>query len=53
MQKGEKSLFINCRFPDVPVCISEEEVQGYDFVEGEDMREAGERLAASYVNFLF
>lgn len=37
--------------PDVPVCIREDEVGGYDFEDGEDMREAGERLAASYVNF--
>ena len=39
--------------PAVPVCITEDEVAGFDFVEGEDMREAGERLAASYVNFYF
>ncbi len=39
--------------PEVPVCITEEEVRGYDFAEGEDEREVGERLAASYVNFYF
>ena len=37
--------------PDKPVLISEEDLQGYVFEEGEDTREAGERLAASYVNF--
>lgn len=51
--KGRKIIIHKLPIPDVPVCISEEEVQGYDFVEGEDMREAGERLAASYVNFYF
>lgn len=39
--------------PEVPVCITEEEVRGYGFAEGEDEREVGERLAASYVNFYF
>ena len=33
------------------MCITEEELAGFAFEEGEDMREAGERLAASYVNF--
>ena len=37
--------------PKKPVCITEEELNGFEFEEGEDMREAGERLAASYVNF--
>lgn len=39
--------------PDVPVCVTEDELKGYVFEEGEDIREAGERLAASYVNFYF
>ena len=39
--------------PDVPVLIGEEDLEGYEFEEGEDIREAGERLAASYVNFYF
>lgn len=51
--KGRKIMVHKLPIPDVPVCISEEEVAGFDFVEGEDMREAGERLAASYVNFYF
>lgn len=37
--------------PKNPVCITEQELSGFDFEEGEDMREVGERLAASYVNF--
>ena len=37
--------------PDHPVCITAEDLAGYEFEEGEDVREAGERLAASYVNF--
>lgn len=39
--------------PKHPVLIKEEELSGYQFEEGEDEREAGERLAASYVNFYF
>ncbi len=37
--------------PENPICISEEDLQGYTFEEGEDTREVGERLAASYVNY--
>ena len=37
--------------PKNPVCITAEELEGYEFEEGEDVREVGERLAASYVNF--
>lgn len=33
------------------VCITEEELAGFVFEEGEDIRNTGERLAASYVNF--
>lgn len=51
--QGRKIIVHKLPIPDVPVCITEEEVAGFDFVEGEDMREAGERLAASYVNFYF
>lgn len=39
--------------PDVPVCVEESDMEGYEFEAGEDTREAGERLAASYVNFYF
>lgn len=48
---GRKIKVHKLPIPDVPVCIREDEVDGYDFEDGEDMREAGERLAASYVNF--
>lgn len=51
--KGRKILVHKLPIPDVPVCITEEELAGYCFEEGEDEREAGERLAASYVNFYF
>ena len=37
--------------PKNSICITEEELKGFEFEEGEDMREVGERLAASYVNF--
>ena len=39
--------------PDRLVCVGKEDLEGYVFEEGEDMREVGERLAASYVNFYF
>ncbi len=39
--------------PDVPVCITESDLSHYVFEDGEDTREVGERLAASYVNFYF
>lgn len=37
--------------PEKPVCITQEELAGFEFEPGEDERSAGERLAASYVNF--
>lgn len=51
--KGRKLTVRKLPIPDIPVCITEEEFRGYAFEEGEDEREAGERLAASYVNFYF
>ncbi|MBQ3898857.1 MAG: agmatine deiminase [Lachnospiraceae bacterium] len=39
--------------PDNPVRVGMEDLEGYVFEEGEDVREVGERLAASYVNFYF
>lgn len=51
--KGRKLVVHKLPIPDVPVCLTEKEVQGYAFEEGEDEREVGERLAASYVNFYF
>lgn len=51
--KGRKLIIHKLPIPDVPVCLTREEVDGYAFEEGEDEREVGERLAASYVNFYF
>lgn len=49
--KGRKLLVHKLPIPKHPVCITEEDLRGYEFEEGEDMREVGERLAASYINF--
>ncbi len=51
--KGRKFQIIRLPVPDVPVTFTEEELDNYEFEEGEDTREAGERLAASYVNFYY
>lgn len=51
--KGRKITVHKLPIPDVPVCITETDLEGYEFEEGEDTRELGERLAASYVNFFF
>lgn len=51
--RGRKIQVHKLPIPDYPVCITQEELDGYAFEEGEDEREAGERLAASYVNFYF
>ena len=39
--------------PSVSVTVTLEDLEGYIFEDGEDVREVGERLAASYVNFYF
>ena len=49
--KGRPFTVHKLPIPAEPVCITEEELEGYVFEDGEDVREAGERLAASYVNF--
>lgn len=49
--KGRHFTVHKLPVPNRPVCITEEELAGFRFEEGEDMREPGERLAASYVNF--
>ena len=51
--KGRKLRIHKLPIPRVPVCYTEEEVSEYDFEPGEDIREPGERLAASYVNFYY
>ena len=49
--KGRSFNVHKLPIPKKPVCITEDDVEGYVFEEGEDTREVGERLAASYVNF--
>ena len=49
--RGRKIEVHKVYIPKNPVCITEYELSGFTFEEGEDEREAGERLAASYVNF--
>lgn len=49
--KGRHFKVRKMLIPENPICISEEDLQGYTFEEGEDTREVGERLAASYVNY--
>lgn len=49
--KGRKFMVHKLPIPKKPVCITEDELEGFVFEEGEDVREVGERLAASYVNF--
>ncbi|MBQ7186539.1 MAG: agmatine deiminase [Ruminococcus sp.] len=51
--KGRRLTVYRLPIPDVPVTITEHDLAGYSFEEGEDEREVGERLAASYVNFYF
>lgn len=50
---GRKLKVHKLPIPHVPVCITREDLKGYVFEPGEDLREEGERLAASYVNFYF
>lgn len=49
--RGRKLVVHKLPVPKKPVCITQEELEGFVFEEGEDVRSAGERLAASYVNF--
>lgn len=49
--RGRKLKVRKLLIPQNPVCITQEELAGFEFEPGEDAREAGERLAASYVNF--
>jgi len=51
--KGRHIRITRLPVPHLPVCVTAEECEGYEFAEGEDTREPGERLAASYVNFYF
>lgn len=49
--KGRNIEVIKLPIPARPILITEDDLTGYEFEEGEDTRELGERLAASYVNF--
>ncbi len=49
--KGRKFTVHKLPIPKKPITIQESDLLGYEFEDGEDVREAGERLAASYVNF--
>ncbi len=49
--KGRHFKIHKLPIPKKPITITEEDLCGYDFEEGEDVRDVGERLAASYVNF--
>lgn len=49
--RGRRFSVIKLPLPKRPVCITEQELAGFTFEPGEDTREVGERLAASYVNF--
>lgn len=51
--KGRKLKVHKLPVPDVPVLVTQEEIGQYVFEAGEEKREAGERLAASYVNLYF
>ena len=49
--RGRKFVVHKLPIPNRPICVTKEDLGGYEFEDGEDVREAGERLAASYVNF--
>lgn len=49
--KGRKFIIHKLPIPKKPVLVTAEDLGGYGFEEGEAERAAGERLAASYVNF--
>lgn len=49
--KERKFIVHKLPIPAVPITVSESDLTGYQFKDGEDTREAGERLAASYINF--
>ena len=51
--KGRKIKVHKLPVPKIPVTVTENDIKGYIFEDGEDTREVGERLAASYVNFYF
>lgn len=50
---GRKIIVHRLYIPDRPVLVNGDDLSNYEFEEGEDNRDIGERLAASYVNFYF
>ncbi|MGP1544636.1 MAG: agmatine deiminase, partial [Candidatus Fimenecus sp.] len=48
---GRKFVIHKLPIPKKPILVTDEDLNGYDFEEGEAMRDVGERLAASYINF--
>ncbi len=51
--KGRTLRIHKLPIPNHPVLVTGQDLSNYEFEEGEDMRDVGERLAASYVNFYF
>ncbi|NLI54868.1 MAG: agmatine deiminase [Clostridiales bacterium] len=51
--RGRKVIIHKLPVPDHPVRVTEQDMENFAFEPGEDAREVGERLAASYVNFYF
>ena len=49
--RGRRIRVHKLPIPRVPVLVTQEDLEGYTFEDGEDVREVGERLAASYVNY--
>ena len=49
--RGRKLVVHKLPIPARPVCVTAKDLPGYQYEEGEDEREEGERLAASYVNY--
>jgi agmatine deiminase len=51
--RGRKLTIHKLPIPEHPVLVTGRDLENYVFEPGEDARKAGERLAASYVNFFF
>ncbi|MBP3198585.1 MAG: agmatine deiminase [Butyrivibrio sp.] len=51
--KGRTIKVHKLPIPEHPVCVTEKDLDNYEFEEGEDDRKVGERLAASYVNYYY
>lgn len=51
--KGRSLAIHKLPIPDHPVCVTKEDLANLSYETGEDTLEAGQRLAASYVNFYF